>query len=154
MSLITIRSSAKDGIGGNPSIVELILSFIAPPASDSSSQCSIIGRSYMPAYSMARFRIEAVLIAIPSSEKPTAPASNNSAIGESTSPFLPMVAAATGYTSTKWFDACFLIKETTSAESIAGSVFGIQATPVNPPFAALSHPDFTVSLSSLPGSLR
>ena len=41
-----------------------------------------------------------------------------------------------------------------SAESIAGSVLGIQATPVNPPFAAALHPVITVSSSSLPGSRR
>ncbi len=96
ISRITIKSSATEGIGGRPSNVELILSFIAPPASDSSSQCSIIGRSNIFAYSSERFRIEAVLIAIPSSEKPTTPASFNSAIGERTSPFLPTVAAPTG----------------------------------------------------------
>lgn len=101
ISLLTIKSSATEGMGGKPNNVEFNPSFIAPPARVLSSQCSMTVKSYICEYSKTFLNIDADLIAIPSSEKPTAPASNNSAIGESTSPSLPTVAAAIGKTSTR-----------------------------------------------------
>ena len=41
-----------------------------------------------------------------------------------------------------------------SGESIGGFVFGIVQTRVNPPAKAALDPDSSVSLSSLPGSLK
>ena len=149
-------SSIAFGFPLRPSLVATSPSFICPDGdSERSSGWSATGIPKLCAYSSAR-RIRSELVTgLPSSVIATAPASTISPTGARRSPERPTEMQPTGYTRA----ACALrpsaaTKLTDAGSSIAGSVFGIAHTAVNPPAAAARAPDVIVSLCSPPGSRR
>ena len=115
----------------------------------------MIGMPNMPAYSSARRISSDVATGLPSSESATQPAWRNSAISVSCSPFDPRDTAPIGYTrASPASRALSLMRSVIAAWSLTGSVFGMQATAVNPPATAAAAPVAIVSLCSCPGSRR
>ena len=149
-------SSEAAGIPGRPRSAETRPSCMTPRAESARScGCSKTGRSAARAYSSALRKRRASSTGEPSSEKATAPAAASSTRSASSFPLRPRVIVATG--STRAAFAAFA-RATSSAmrpgESIAGSVFGIAQTVVNPPRSAARAPLAMVSESSKPGSRR
>ena len=107
------------------------------------------------AYSTALRKSRASSTGEPSSENATAPAEASSTRSASSFPLRPRVTVAIGKTRAP---PAALPRAMTSAtspgESIAGSVFGIAQTVVNPPRSAACAPVAIVSDSSKPGSRR
>ncbi len=150
ISLATMISSEATGIPFNPSLVEAMPSFICPPAdSPVSSQWLITSMLKSFAYSIASLMRPLFITGLPSSEIATHPASFSSPISARASPFSSLLTAPTGYTFTMPSSCAFLsMYLVTDALSLTGSVFAMQATPVNPPAAAAVAPVFIVSLYS------
>ena len=120
-----------------------------------SSQWSMTGSPKGFKYRSADFISAALATGAPSSETPTTPASANSPRSAKSFPRRPRVTAPITSTRTAPSAAAFRwMKPTTLAESMAGSVLGMQQTVVKPPFAAANVPVATVSLCSKPGSRR
>ena len=104
---------------------------------------------------MARRMTRPFMTGMPSSETATQPASYNSPISASSSPFDPLVIAPMGSTRAFFVRAAWArINSVTERESFTGRVFGIQHTVVNPPATAAALPEAIVSLYSKPGSRR
>src|SRR5688500_10236191 len=156
MSRPAVLASATPGMPRKPSEAATGPSCAQPSAlSDGSSQCSIIGMSNMLVYSSARRARMAVATGTPSSVTATQPASFNSAMSASSSPFCPRETAPIGYTRASPASAAFCkISFVTPALSLTGLVLGMHATAVNPPATAAATPVATVSLCSCPGSRK
>src|SRR6266850_6055272 len=155
-SRATITDSAASGIPLRPMRVETQPSCMTPPPLRSgSSACWITGILSSRVSSSARRMISAFRTGFPSSEIATAPASTRSSISVSCSPSWPRVTAAIGKTRARPISRA---RRTTYSilgrSSRGGSVFGMQATAVNPPRTAARVPVSMVSFSSWPGSRR
>src|SRR5258708_4020041 len=155
-SRATQTDSAAAGIPRNPSRFDVTPSRItAPAASETSSECSITGRSSDRQYSITWRVSRAVAIGFPSSETATMPASFIAAISAIASPWLPTLAAPIGHTRVApAVRALSKINRVIDALSCTGLVFGMQHTAVNPPRAADFVPDSMVSEDSWPGSRK
>src|SRR2546425_933927 len=115
----------------------------------------MISMPNIEAYSSARRISRAVATGRPSSESATQPAAFSSAMSASSSPREPRDTAPIGYTRASAASCAFFrMYDVTFASSLMGSVFGMQATAVNPPATAAPVPLATVSLCSCPGSRR
>src|SRR5882672_4206844 len=155
-SRATITDSAASGIPLRPMRVETQPSCMTPdPFRSGSSACWITGILSSRVSSSARRMISAFRTGFPSSEIATAPASTRSSISVSCSPSWPRVTAAIGKTRARPTSrARRTTYSTRGRSSRGGSVFGMQATAVNPPRAAARVPVSIVSFSSWPGSRR
>ena len=92
---------------------------------------------------------------VPSSLNAITPARTISPISASSLPCRPTVSAPIGYTRVDAARAaCRNTNSIAASLSSGGSVFGMQATAVNPPAAAAAVPVSIVSHSSKPGSRR
>ena len=92
---------------------------------------------------------------LPSSVMVTTPASLSDPMGASSSPAIPEVMAPAIYTLTfASRRALSWINLTVEGVSMAGEVFGMQTTEVNPPMAAAAEPEAMSSLAVWPGSRK
>ena len=149
-------SSAAAGMPARPSRADTAPSCMTPPPESARScGCSKTGLPAERAYSRALRRSCASATGDPSSENATAPAAASSMRSASSVPRRPRVIAAIGRTraavaASPRAMSCAI----KPAESMAGSVFGMAQTVVNPPASAAWAPVAIVSDSSKPGSRR
>ena len=140
----------------SPSRAETSPSCITPaPERLGSSSCSASTPPHSRWYCSALRRIAARWTGLPSSVKPSAPASASSAISVSASPASPRVIEArkpTGMRASR--RAASRSERSTVASSTTGSVFGIATTATKPPAAAARVPESRSSLCSWPGTRR
>ena len=131
-----------------PSRADTAPSCITPsPDRAGSSSCSAITPPHRRWYCSALRSIPADTTGLPSSVKPSAPASRSAAISVSTSPFRPRVIAARKPTGTRASRRAPSTSErSTETSSTTGSVFGIAITAQKPPAAAAAVPGVDVLL--------
>src|SRR5580658_9418501 len=154
--LETITSSAALGHPRSPRRIDMSPSFMtAPSVMDWSWQWSMTGRSNIFAYSIARRMRSLDWTQSPSSVIATTPARFREPMGDSVSPFIPIVIVPVGSTlTTASRRTASWMNWMVPALSAGGVVFGMQTTVVKPPAAAALEPVNIVSLWVWPGSRK
>ena len=139
-----------------PSRADTAPSCIAPSRESSgSSSCSAITPPHSRWYCSALRSVPADTTGLPSSVKPSAPASRSSAISVSSLPLRSRVIAARKPTGTLACRCAVSVSERRiDASSTTGSVLGMAITAQKPPAAAAAVPDSRFSLYSWPGVRR
>ena len=154
-SRAAIISSASGKTPSTPNFSAILPAFIAPLATDFSSQCADVNEPTSFAFIIPSLITFEFTTGIPSSENAIAPASFIALKSTNSSPFSPFVIDENGSTLHKFTAFAFsIIIFNVSTLSGTGFVFGIGQIVVNPPATALFEPVSIVSLYSNPGSLR